>query len=151
MLITRSALGWAHGREVAERAAAMGVPVVELASDKLELGLPDDPRQAYALAKQTLAVTVAPPSKLKLQPIAPSADWRVDLAEGCPALCSYCYLAGSLKGPPITRAYANLRQFLAVLSDYVGQGRSPHAPARVRMRARRSRHPATPIRSRSSI
>jgi spore photoproduct lyase len=123
VLVTRSARDWAHGREIAERAAAIGVPVVELKSDRLELGLSDDPRRAYAEAKQTLAVTVAPPSKLKLQPIAPSADWRVDLAEGCPAHCSYCYLAGSLKGPPITRAYANLPEILAVLPAHVGLGR----------------------------
>jgi spore photoproduct lyase len=87
------------------------------------LGLPDDPRRAYAEAKTTLAITVAPPSKLKLQPIAPSADWRVDLAEGCPAHCSYCYLAGSLGGPPITRAYANLPEITGVLRGYLGQGR----------------------------
>ena len=123
VLVTRSAREWKHGCEIAERAAALGVPVVELASDRLQLGLPDDERQAYALAKQTLAVAVAPPSKLKLQPIAPSADWRVDLAEGCPAHCSYCYLAGSLKGPPITRAYANLPEILAVLPAYLGQGK----------------------------
>lgn len=123
MLATRSAREWAHGRAMLERAAALGVSVVELPSDRLALDLPDDPRRAYADAKQTLAVTVAPRSKLKFQPIAPSADWRVDLAEGCPAHCSYCYLAGSLKGPPITRAYANLPEILAELPAYVGQGR----------------------------
>lgn len=105
-----------------ERAAGLGVEIVELASDRLNLGLPDDPRRAYTAAKSTLAVVVAPPSKRKLQPIAPSADWRVDLAEGCPAHCSYCYLAGSLKGPPITRAYANLDEILDALPAYLGQG-----------------------------
>ena len=122
MLVTRSALGFAHGRAIAARAAAQGIDVVELAGDRLNLALPDDPRRAYAEAKNTLAVTVAPPSKRRLQPIAPSADWRVDLAEGCPAHCSYCYLAGSLKGPPITRVYANLEEILGVLPDYLGQG-----------------------------
>ena len=105
-----------------ERAAALGVPVVELPGDRLNLDQPDDPRRAYAEAKATLAVVVAPPSKLRLQPIAPSADWRIDLAEGCPAHCSYCYLAGSLKGPPITRAYANLDEILGVLPGYLGTG-----------------------------
>ena len=122
VLVTRSAMAWDHGRAIAERAAALGVEVVPLASDRLALGLPDDPRRAYAEAKRTLAVTVAPPSKLKLQPIAPSADWRVDLAEGCPAHCSYCYLAGSLKGPPITRVYANLPEILDTLPRYLGEG-----------------------------
>jgi spore photoproduct lyase len=122
VLVTKSALGFAHGREMAARAAALGSEVVELAGDRLALGLPDDPKRAYAAAKSTLAVTVAPPSKRRLQPIAPSADWRVDLAEGCPAHCSYCYLAGSLKGPPITRAYANLDEILGGLGDYLGRG-----------------------------
>ena len=121
-MLTRAALGFAHGRGIAARAAAQGIDVVELPGDRLNLALSDDPRRAYAEAKNTLAVVVAPPSKRRLQPIAPSADWRVDLAEGCPAHCSYCYLAGSLKGPPITRVYANLDEILGVLPDYLGQG-----------------------------
>lgn len=122
LLITRSARAHAHGLAMAERAAEQGIPVVELPNDQVRLSLPEEPRRAYAEAKQTLAVVVAPPSKLKLQPIAPSADWRVDLAEGCPAHCNYCYLAGSLKGPPITRAYANLEEIEGVLPAFLGQG-----------------------------
>ncbi|WP_338062102.1 SPL family radical SAM protein [Sphingomonas solaris] len=122
LLVTRSARDFAHGRGIVARAAASGVEIVELAGDRLTLGLPDDPRRAYAEAKATLAVVVAPPSRRRLQPIAPSADWRVDLAEGCPAHCSYCYLAGSLKGPPITRVYANLDEILDGLPVYLGQG-----------------------------
>ena len=114
---------WAHGRGIAERAASLGSEIIELASDRLKLEPPEDPRRAYADAKATLAVVVASASKRRLQPIAPSADWRVDLAEGCPAHCSYCYLAGSLKGPPITRVYANLPEILAELPAYVGQGK----------------------------
>jgi spore photoproduct lyase len=105
-----------------DRAAARGIEVVELPGDRLNLPALDDPRRAYVEAKSTLAVVVAPPSKRRLQPIAPSADWRVDLAEGCPAHCSYCYLAGSLKGPPITRVYANLDEILGELPAYLGQG-----------------------------
>lgn len=122
LLVTRSAMDWAHGRAIAERAAALGIDVEMLASDRLALAFGDDDRQAYAAAKATLAVVVAPPSKRRLQPIAPSADWRVDLAEGCPAHCSYCYLAGSLKGPPITRVYANLPEILAELPGHLGRG-----------------------------
>ena len=107
LLATKSALAWDHGGAIATRAAVLGVDVIELPSDRLVLDLPDDPRRAYAQAKQTMALTVASPSKRRLQPIAPSADWRVDLAEGCPAHCSYCYLAGSLKGPA---DHARLRQ-----------------------------------------
>jgi spore photoproduct lyase len=122
LLVTRSSMGFEHGRAIAERAAALGVEVVPLAGDRLSLALPDDPRRAYASAKATLAVVVAPPSKRRLQPIAPSADWRVDLAEGCPAHCSYCYLAGSLKGPPITRVYANMNEILDGIPAHLGQG-----------------------------
>ena len=117
VLITRGARDWAHGRAIAERVAALGLPVTELSGDRLDLG-----DMAYTEAKATLAVVVAPPGKLRFQPIAPSADWRVDLAVGCPAHCSYCYLAGSLKGPPVTRAYANLPEIIAALPDFVGRG-----------------------------
>ncbi|MGB7407495.1 MAG: spore photoproduct lyase family protein [Pontixanthobacter sp.] len=122
VLVTRSAREFTHGRVIVERAARMGAEVVELSGDRLKLNLPEDPKQAYAQAKATLGVVVAPPSKRKLQPIAPSADWRVDLAQGCPAHCGYCYLAGSLKGPPITRAYANLDEIFGALPDYLGKG-----------------------------
>jgi spore photoproduct lyase len=122
LLITRSARGWEHGRAIAGRAANLGVPVIELPSDRVVWEQPIDARAAYADAKATLAVVVAPPSKLKLEPIAPSADWRVDLAAGCPAHCSYCYLAGSLKGPPITRVYANLDEILGTLPRYMDEG-----------------------------
>jgi spore photoproduct lyase len=122
LLVTRSARGFAHGRAILDRAAALSVEIVELACDRLTLPVPDDPRRAYVEAKATLAVVVAPPSKRRLQPIAPSADWRMDLAEGCPAHCSYCYLAGSLKGPPITRVYANLDEIFDAVPAYLGQG-----------------------------
>ena len=100
-----------------ERAAALGAEVVRLRADRLT-GLPD----AYRDAKRTLAVVTASPSRRRLQPIPPSADWRFDLAEGCPAHCAYCYLAGSLAGPPIVRAYANLPEILAELPGAVGRG-----------------------------
>jgi spore photoproduct lyase len=122
VLITRSARDLPHGRAILDRAAAMGAEIVELANDRVTMAQSPDPKRAYAEAKSTLAVVVASPSKRRLQPIAPSADWRVDLAEGCPAHCSYCYLAGSLKGPPITRVYANLEEILDGLPAYLGQG-----------------------------
>ena len=99
------------------RAAAAGAEIVTLKADRLS-ALPD----RYADAKSTLAVITASPSRRTLQPIPPSADWRFDLAEGCPAHCQYCYLAGSLSGPPIVRAYANLPEILGGLSGAVGQG-----------------------------
>ncbi len=118
MLATPSALAWPSGAAMVERAAALGSEIVRLPADRLS-GLPD----AYRDAKTTMAVVTASPSRRRLQAIPPSADWRFDLAEGCPAHCSYCYLAGSLAGPPIIRAYANLPEILAELPAAVGQGR----------------------------
>ena len=118
VLATPAALAWPEGAAMAERAAALGAELVRLKSDRLT-GLPD----TYRDAKTTLALVVAPPSKRRPQPIPPSADFRFDLAAGCPAHCQYCYLAGSLAGPPIIRAYANLPEILAELPPLLGQGR----------------------------
>jgi len=122
VLVTPAALEWDHGRAIVERAAALGSEIVELKSNRLTGLVGENARQTYVNAKTSLAVVVAPPGKRRLQPIPPSADWRVDLAEGCPAHCQYCYLAGSLSGPPVTRVYANLPEILGSLSDYVGKG-----------------------------
>jgi spore photoproduct lyase len=117
VLVTPSAFAEPHGAMMAERAAVLGAEVVRLSADRLT-GLPD----RYADAKRTLAIVNAPPSKRRSVPIPPSADWRFDLAEGCPAHCAYCYLAGSLTGPPITRVYANVDAILAGLVAVEGQG-----------------------------
>ena len=123
VLITRSAQDFEHGRAIVARAAAFGAEVVELNNDRIGgLLSADTPREEYRRAKSTLAVVVASASKRRLQPIPPSADWRFDLAEGCPAHCQYCYLAGSLAGPPVTRVYANVDEILDGLSNYEGQG-----------------------------
>jgi spore photoproduct lyase len=122
VLVTPAALEHAHGRAMLARAEALGLPVERLGSNRLTGLRQPDPRRAYAEAKATLALVVAPPTKLRLQPIPPSADWRFDLAEGCPAHCQYCYLAGSLSGPPVTRAYANLDAILGNLAAYAGHG-----------------------------
>lgn len=123
VLVTRSAAERDHGREIVRRCEAAGVADIRmLPGDRLPSLGGDDPRTTYARAKATLAVVVAPESKLRLQPIPPSADWRIDLAEGCPAHCQYCYLAGSLTGPPVTRVYANLDEVLARMDTHVGSG-----------------------------
>jgi spore photoproduct lyase len=123
VVVTRSAAERPHTAEILRRVRAAGVDDVEfLPGDRL-VGLRGaDERATYTRAKATLAVVVSPPSKRRLQPIPPSADWRVDLAEGCPAHCQYCYLAGSLAGPPVTRVYADLDEILAGLDPHVGAG-----------------------------
>jgi spore photoproduct lyase len=123
VLVTRSAAEHDHAAEIIRRCEAAGVPEIELLRNDRLTGLQrGSDRETYAAAKTTLAVVVAPPSARKPQPIPPSADWRIDLARGCPAHCQYCYLAGSLGGPPITRAYANLDQILDGIATHAGQG-----------------------------
>lgn len=123
LLITKSAAGLAHTAEILRRCKAAGVTDIEfLKADRLAGPRAETARAAYARAKSTLAVVVAPPSALVPQPIPPSADWRIDLARGCPAHCQYCYLAGSLSGPPVTRVFANLDDVLEGVRTHVGTG-----------------------------
>ncbi|GAA1900307.1 spore photoproduct lyase family protein [Williamsia serinedens] len=123
VLVTRSAADHPHSAEILRRCEAAGVEDIEmLTGDRLTGLRGENERQTYALAKKTLAVVVAPPSARKPQPIPPSADWRIDLARGCPAHCQYCYLAGSLSGPPVTRVYANLDEVLDGIPTHAGRG-----------------------------
>ncbi len=122
VLITPSARAWPLAATVAERAAALGAEIHELRSDRLGTLRGESERDTYVRSKTTLAVVVSPPSQRTLQPIPPSADWQFHLARGCPAHCQYCYLAGSLPGPPVTRLYANLPEILDGLRGYVGRG-----------------------------
>ena len=123
VFVTRSAAELAHGQQIIARCEQAGIrEITMLAGDRLPGLRGGSERETYARAKQTMAVVVAPPSALRPQPIPPSADWRLDLAKGCPAHCQYCYLAGSLSGPPITRVYANLDDVLAPIPRLAGQG-----------------------------
>ena len=123
VLVTRSAAEQPHTAEILRRVEAAGVDdVVLLPGDRLTGLSAGTEREAYARAKRTMAVVVAPPSARKPVPIPPSADWRIDLARGCPAHCQDCYLAGSLTGPPITRVYANLDEVLAGIPASAGRG-----------------------------
>ncbi|MGK5523096.1 spore photoproduct lyase family protein, partial [Micromonospora sp. URMC 107] len=122
VVATPAALDHPHGRRIADRVEALGIEVERLRANRLTGVRGDTERETYARAKATMAIVVSPPSRRRLQPIAPSADWRVDLAEGCPAHCQYCYLAGSLSGPPVTRVYADLDDILAGLAEYAGRG-----------------------------
>jgi spore photoproduct lyase len=117
-VFTPAALEHGHGRDILARCEKLGIPI-ELPKANRVTGLKkEDVRATYSTAKRTLAVVVSPPSYLKLQPIPPSADWQYHLAEGCPAHCQYCYLAGSLSGPPVVRVFANLEEILGNLPRY---------------------------------
>ena len=121
--VTPAAAEQPHTVEILRRIEKAGVDDVRFLGSNRLVGLTDGTeREVYARAKATMALVVAPPSARKPQPIPPSADWRIDLARGCPAHCQYCYLAGSLKGPPVTRVHANLDDVLAPIGTHVGRG-----------------------------
>lgn len=122
VLITPEALALPFGQAMLARAERLGAEVVKLKANRLTGLTAEDARKAYANAKTTLAIVVSPPGQRRLQPIPPSADWQFHIAQGCPAHCQYCYLAGSLSGPPVTRAFANLDEILEGLYEYAGKG-----------------------------
>ncbi len=118
VLFTPAALEEPWGQQILARVQSLDLPVEELPRNRLTGLRGEDDRDTYDIAKRTLAVVTAPPSAFKLSPIPPSADWQFHLAQGCPAHCQYCYLAGSLQGPPVIRAFANLPQILENLGAY---------------------------------
>lgn len=123
VLFTPDALEEPFGQQIHERISQLHLPIEVMKSNRLTGLRGADERETYRNAKNTLAVVKAPPSAFRLQPIPPSADWQMNLAEGCPAHCQYCYLAGSLQGPPVTRVYANLPQMLANTAAYEQPGK----------------------------
>jgi spore photoproduct lyase len=123
VLFTPDALEESYGQEILIRIKEHGIPFEILKANRLTNLRGKDERETYRLAKTTLAVVKAPPSQLRLQPIPPSADWQFHLAQGCPAHCQYCYLAGSLSGPPVIRVYANLPAILENLPNYTEAGK----------------------------
>jgi spore photoproduct lyase len=118
VLFTPAALDEPWGQQIKQRVLALNLPVQELPRNRLTGLRGESERDTYDISKRTLAVVTSPPSSLKLSPIPPSADWQYHLAEGCPAHCQYCYLAGSLQGPPVIRVFANLPQILGNLAAY---------------------------------
>jgi spore photoproduct lyase len=129
VIVTPSSLELPDGRRMAERLEGLGLAVEVLRADRLEGLRGEDERATYRRAKSTLALVVSPPGERRLRPIPPSADWQFHLARGCPAHCQYCYLAGSLPGPPVVRAYANVGEILAGLPAYEGRGAVTSASA----------------------
>ncbi|WP_246169041.1 spore photoproduct lyase family protein [Rudanella paleaurantiibacter] len=118
VVFTPDALNEPFGQQMYERLSGLDLPIEVLKNNRLTGLRGADDRETYRIAKNTLAIVNAPPSAFRLQPIPPSANWQMNLAEGCPAHCQYCYLAGSLAGPPVVRAYANLPAMLANTASY---------------------------------
>ncbi|MEH2395516.1 MAG: spore photoproduct lyase family protein [Nostoc sp.] len=122
VLFTPAALDEVWGQQILARVQSLNLPIEKLSQNRLKGLRGESERDTYNIAKRTLAVVTAPPSSFKLSPIPPSADWQFHLAEGCPAHCQYCYLAGSLSGPPVIRVFANLPQILENLANYEQDG-----------------------------
>ncbi|QSJ20634.1 radical SAM protein [Nostoc sp. UHCC 0702] len=118
VLFTPAALNEPWGQKILARVESLNLPIEELPRNRLTGLRGESDRETYNISKRTLAIVTAPPSSLKLSPIPPSADWQFHIAEGCPAHCQYCYLAGSLSGPPVIRVFANLPQILENLANY---------------------------------
>lgn len=118
VVFTPEAFDEPYGKQVYERISSFKLPIEILPTNRLTGLRGATERETYKLAKSTLAVVKAPPGSFKLSPIPPSADWQFHLAQGCPAHCQYCYLAGSLSGPPTTRVFANLPAILQNLVQY---------------------------------
>jgi spore photoproduct lyase len=123
VIFTPAALDEPFGQQIYDRVSALDLPLEVLKSNRLTGIRGETERETYQLAKQTMAVVIAPPSAFKLQPIPPSADFQFHLAEGCPAHCQYCYLAGSLQGPPVVRVFANLPAILENTSRFEKTGK----------------------------
>ncbi|HEX8464818.1 MAG TPA: hypothetical protein VF627_09405 [Abditibacterium sp.] len=117
-VFTPAALEHQHGRDILARVEKLGIPIEFPKANRITGLKKENVRATYSTAKRTLAVVTSPPSYLKLSPIPPSADWQFHVAEGCPAHCQYCYLAGSLSGPPVVRVFANLEEILGNLPKY---------------------------------
>ena len=124
VMFTPAAIEEPWGQEILSRLQSLNLPIEELSRNRLTGLRGESERDTYNKAKRTLAIATAPPSSFKLSPIPPSADWQFHIAEGCPAHCQYCYLAGSLSGPPVIRVFANLPQILTNLAAYEQPGKT---------------------------
>lgn len=122
VVFTAESMEESYGQKIYKRITSLGLEAKILKNNRLTGLRGETERETYKIAKNTLAIVKAPPSAFRLTPIPPSADWQYHLAQGCPAHCQYCYLAGSLSGPPTIRVYANLPEILTNLKQYEKPG-----------------------------
>ena len=118
VVFTADALKHLHSQRIYENIKSIGLPIIESKANRLPSLKGKTDAETYRMAKNTLAIVKAPDSHFKLQPIPPSADYQFHLAQGCPAHCQYCYLAGSLGGLPVVKAYGNLEEILQNTLNY---------------------------------
>ena len=118
VVFTPDAMEEPYGQEIYRRVSDLNLKIDVMKTNRITGLRGATDRETYKIAKSTLAIVNAPPSAFNLRPIPPSADWQFHLAEGCPAHCQYCYLAGSLQGPPAIRVFANLPKILESTKRY---------------------------------
>jgi spore photoproduct lyase len=118
VVFTPEALQEPFGQKILARVQKYDLPVEVMKNNRVTGLRGKTDKETYRIAKNTLAVVNASPSAFRLRPIPPSADFQFHLAEGCPAHCQYCYLAGSLQGPPAIRVFANLPLILQNTLNY---------------------------------
>jgi len=118
VVFTPDALNEPFGQQIFERVKQYDLEVEVMKNNRITGLRGETEKETYKIAKNTLAIVNAPPSAFRLRPIPPSADFQFHLAEGCPAHCQYCYLAGSLQGPPAIRVFANLPLILQNSLNY---------------------------------
>lgn len=118
VLVTPDAYKEPFALQMLQRIESFNIPIEILKTNRITGLRGDTEKETYKIAKNTMAIVNAPPSAFKLRPIPPSADFQFHLAEGCPAHCQYCYLAGSLQGPPVIRVFGNLPSILNNTLDY---------------------------------
>jgi spore photoproduct lyase len=123
IIITPDAYKENFAQQMLHRIEPFNIPVEVLKNNRITGVKAATEKETYKLAKNTMAIVNAPPSAFKLRPIPPSADFQFHLAEGCPAHCQYCYLAGSLQGAPVVRVFANLPSILENTTRYRNEGR----------------------------
>ena len=124
VVFTADAINEPYGQKIYERVSSLNLPIEVMKNNRITNLRGATERETYKIAKNTLAIVKAPPSAFRLSPIPPSADWQFHLAEGCPAHCQYCYLAGSLSGPPAIRVFANLPDILNNLDRFGSPGKT---------------------------
>ncbi len=118
VIITPDAFKENYAQQMLQRIDSFNISVEVLKNNRITGVKAATEKETYKLAKNTLAIVNAPPSAFRLRPIPPSADFQFHLAEGCPAHCQYCYLAGSLQGAPVVRVFANLPSILENTKNY---------------------------------
>ncbi len=112
------ALEYPLGRELYRHLAREGVTPTVMGPGHRVPDFPSGtPGQLYREAKRTLVVGIQ--RRPQFRPCRPSADYEFALVTGCPGLCQYCYLQGTLGRRPYVRVWVNLEEILEAVRNAV--------------------------------